>query len=298
MDVRTARICTRAEIAAWAPRTVVWAAGGTRRQAHLEGVADADYIDWALEHQLRVAHLIFGLGVHHLFMPILGPPQVREIGPYGERLFRSLFTIGNRRTRDLYAHYDIRVRAYGQQRVPGLGALMDDLAAETDQHQAGTLWYSLVIEDEFEAVVDANRAAAAANATSWDAMVQAFYREPVPPVEVFIGFGKPMAGYLLPPLLSERAHCYWPTFPSYMLNEEDLRTIFWDWRFARATWRADKRGRYDALDDTRLAAYYQHRAILGVGRQEGGFWYPEAMPTPPAATLPHADAAIANNKDA
>jgi hypothetical protein len=131
-----------------------------------------------------------------------------------------------------------------------------------------------VVEHNDEALWDALRAAIAARATSLEDAVQAFYGEVIPPVEVFVGFGKLQAGYLMPPLLGEHADLYWTAFPSYMLSERHLRTIFWDHRFARATWSADKSRRYDGIDATDLSQRYQQPLILGVGRQTGSFWYP------------------------
>lgn len=262
--------------------SVVWAAGGTRRQAALEQVADAAYVTWALQHQLEVAARFFKRGVQHLFLPVLGPPQVREIGPYRERLFNALQAIGSPFARAAYAQMDVRVRAYGQQHIPQLPPLLDDLAAVTADARQGTLWYTMVVNHEQEALEAAVRAAGVAGATTHAAMVKAFYGEAVPSVDVFVGFGKPMVGYLMPPLLGERAHCYWTTHPSYQLSDDDIDRIFSDAMITRTTWRADKQNRYRALNPETLRAYYAHRYTLGVGEQHQGFWYPCLTPPPPS----------------
>lgn len=261
--------------------SVVWAAGGTRRQARLAGVPDEAYVAWALERQLEVAARFFERGVRHLFVPVLGPPQVREIGPYRERLFGTLRAIGSPAARAAYARMDVRVRAYGHEQIPQLPELVGELAAATAAARGGTLWYALVVNHEQEALEAAVRAAAAAGATTHPEMVRAFYGEEVPPVDVFVGFGKPAVGYLMPPLLGERASCYWTTHPSYELSGEDIDRIFHDATVTRATWRADKQGRYDELDPEALRAYYAQRHTLGVGEQRHGFWYPRPAPPPP-----------------
>jgi hypothetical protein len=238
-------------------------------------------VSWALERQLQVAALFFERGVKHLFLPVLGPPQVREVGPYRERLFGTLQAIGTAEARAAYARMDVRVRSYGHAGIPQLSALMEQLAAATAGHRRATLWYTMVVADEMEAITAAVQAASAAQATTHEAMVEAFYGERVPPVDLFIGFGKPMTGYLMPPLLGERAACYWTTHPSYELSGEDIDRIIHDATVERATWRADKQDRYGALDPQALQRYYAQRYILGIGAQRGGFWYPIPAPQPP-----------------
>lgn len=263
------------------PVCVVWAAGGTRRQATLEGVTSEQYVMWGLGRQLQIAALFFERGVQHLFIPVLGPPQVREIGPYRERLFGTLQAIGSPEARAAYTDMQIRVRCYGHEHIPGLSTLIDELGAETAQHTRGTLWYTLVVNDEMEAITAAVQAAVAAKARTHAEMVSAFYGECVPPVDVFISFGKPMVGYLMPPLLGEQAACYWTTHPSYDLSGTDIDRIFQDSTVKRATWKANKQERYGALSQEAMRSYYSQRYILGEGEQRQGFWYPLPAPSLP-----------------
>src|SRR5947208_730230 len=73
IDLQTAIECPREHLAAWAPKTVVWAPGGTRRHAIASGVPlDDSYIGWAWEQHMRCIELFFALGVQTLFAPILG----------------------------------------------------------------------------------------------------------------------------------------------------------------------------------------------------------------------------------
>ena len=81
MDLQTMLKLPRDQVRELAPQTVVWAAGGTRRQAVIEGVdLEAGYYDWSWRRQLGGAAQFFELGVQTLFAPILGPPQAREVG--------------------------------------------------------------------------------------------------------------------------------------------------------------------------------------------------------------------------
>jgi hypothetical protein len=277
IDLQTAMTCSRDRVAAWAPQTVVWAPGGTRRHAIAAGVPlDNSYIDWAWEQHMRCIKLFFTLGVRTLFAPILGPPQVREVGNYRERLFDTLWRIADPPSMEIYRRLGIRVRAYGHQRIPGLSDIIAKLVSETAELGPYTLWHTMIVENEEEPFTDALQAARQAGATTLDETVRAYYGEPVPPVDVFIGFGKLQTGYLMPPLLDRKASLYWTTFPSYMLAETHLRTIFWDYSFARATWIADKSRRYEAVDPRRLQqAAERPGGIIGVGRRDGVFWAPD-----------------------
>jgi hypothetical protein len=220
--------------------------------------------------------LFFKLGVQTLFAPILGPPQVREVGSYRERLFTSLQRIADPPSMEIYRRLGIRVRAYGHQRIPGLSDLVEQLEAETAGLGPHTLWHTMVVEAEDEPLSDALQAARQAGATTLDESVRAFYGEPMSPIDLFIGFSKLQTGYLMPPLLEHKASLYWTIFPSYMLTETHLRTIFWDYRFARATWVADKSRRYESIDpDMFEQAARRPGGIIGVGRRDGAFWMPD-----------------------
>jgi hypothetical protein len=275
MDLQTMLKLPRDQVRELAPQTVVWAAGGTRRQAVIEGIdLGAGYYDWSWRRQLGGAALFFDMGVRTLFAPILGPPQAREVGPYRDKLFDVLQRLGDDASLEAYRRMGARVRFYGQQHVPGMADLAAHVEAATCDLGPQTLWWSMVVEQEEEALWDAMQAGMRVGATSLAAAARAFYGEDVAPVDVFIGFGKPQTGYLMPPLLGERAALYWTVFPSYATTEEHLRILWWDYRFGRATWRADKTHRYDDLLTSGLVQRYEQPLILGVGQRIGPFWHP------------------------
>jgi hypothetical protein len=227
---------------------------------------------------MRCIELFFTLGVQTLFAPILGPPQVREVGAYRERAFASLRRIADPQSMEIYRRLGIRVRAYGHQRIPGLSDVVTQLESETAALGPHTLWHTMIVEREDEPFSDALQAARQAGATTLDESVRAFYGEPAAPVDVFIGFGKLQTGYLMPPLLDHKASLYWTIFPSYMLTETHLRTIFWDYRFARATWAADKSRRYESVDSHILQQSAERPGgIMGVGHRAGAFWAPDHL---------------------
>jgi len=277
MELSTFLTIPRTEVQPVAPRTVVWAAGGTRRYAVLQGIAGDDYYAWALERQLDGAALLLDHGVRTLFMPIIGPPQIREVGHYRERLLPMQQLLISKPALLRYAALNCRVRLLGHETLPGLSDIATTLEQATANLQQATIWW-VFIEDEHALVSAMLRAAVAAQASTWAEAVRAYYGEDLAPVDVFIGFGKLEAGYLLPPLLGEQADLYWAESPSYAMTEADVRRIIWDHRFARQTWMAEKNQRYAGIVDSPLPDYYARHDILGIGQTIHGFWRPQPTP--------------------
>jgi hypothetical protein len=121
--------------------------------------------------------------------------------------------------------------------------------------------------------------AVAQQATTRAAAIRACYEEDVPPVTLYLAFGKPVvAPDLLPPLLMDKVQCYWTQRPGYRLSEQELRSILYDYAFMRPTWQADKSTRAQAALAERSA--WERGPILGLGRRLGPFWYPEDFKMP------------------
>lgn len=266
------------EFRPYAPKTVVWAPGGTRRHAALAGLSvDKSYFDWARTLQYEKVKLFFDLGVQTFFSLVLGPPQIQEVGLYQKHVYDGLAQVYDAQSMEFYRRIGAQVRFYGQQHLP----FNTEKFAEVERLTAGNgprvIWWTMVIQRPEEALWDATQAAMAAGARTFEDAVRAYYGADVDPVDVFIGFGKPQLGYLMPPLLGERASLYWTTFPSYQIEEEDLRTIFWDHRFGRTTWHSDKTNRYEGIGQSGLRERYQRRGIIGVGERIGTFWHQRGM---------------------
>ncbi|KAB8144995.1 hypothetical protein F8S13_03945 [Chloroflexia bacterium SDU3-3] len=268
----------REEVRRYAPKTVVWAPGGTRRHAALAGVSvDGRYFDWAWDQQFGKVELFFDLGVQRFFSPVLGPPQVREVGIYQDQLRAALARLCDEQSLAFYQKLGVRVRFYGAHNLPFASDLFSATEQRTAENGPRELWWTMVISRAEEAIWDATQAAIQAGARSFEQAVRAYYGQDLDPVDVFIGFGKPQAGYLMPPFLGERADLYWTTFPSYQIDESDIRTIFWDHRFGRTTWQADKTNRYADIAQSGLRERYEQHTIVGVGERIGTFWHQRGL---------------------
>src|SRR5690606_25069362 len=102
----------------YSPNTVVWAAGGTRRQAVLEDIPiGREYYLWSFKKQFEIAELFLRTGVKTLFMPVMGPPQIKEVGDYADKLLGALSFICNDETFDFYKKMNARVRFYGHKNI-------------------------------------------------------------------------------------------------------------------------------------------------------------------------------------
>ncbi|MFO7633357.1 MAG: hypothetical protein R6W76_12495 [Caldilinea sp.] len=272
-------------IANFAPACMVYAAAGTRRQAALAGIRSdsEEYAHWSRTQMLTTCNLVFEHGVKHIFTILATPGQFQEIGRYRTQLLDWIDwgVAGSEALAD-YCRLGWRVRLVGAHEIEVLAKTRRRLCALPDPPGAPTLWY-WVIPD-----VDApwrwlRDAICSTNGTRADA-IRALYSEEVPPVTLYLAFGKPIvADYLLPPLLGETVQCYWTQRPGYALTQNELRTILYDYAFLRPTWRADKTLRGEEAIDHR--ASWERATILGLGRRLGPFWYPELDSTSTAPEI-------------
>lgn len=265
-----------ATVAAVAPPTAIWAPGGSRRRAVLEGIPlDEAYIEWSRHLWLDCVALFFQLGIRHLILPILGPRQLTEVGVYGERILH--WTIQGVAGPAMLADYrqrGWRARLLTPSPVPALQAAAAEMAALSAPPGAPTAWYYCVTDDEdpwrelFAAVL---RTGARTHAEAQLAV----YGEEIPPAELMLGFGRfTMGSTLIPPLLvAPDLHCYWTQRAGASLTEAMLREILYDFAYTRRTFRRDRRDRYANIEQQR--ALWDTTQTLGIGTAIGGFWYPE-----------------------
>lgn len=270
-----------AEVGAIAPSTVVYAAGGTRRVAAKEGISlDEAYIQYTRAQLVDNLELFFRLGVRHVIVPCLGPRQLREAAPYGERIIEWCIQAltGPEMLAD-YRRRGWRARLIVPSPHPALQEAAALLERELDDPTQPTAWYYLVADDS-DPWTDLFAAVQRSGARSYDAALRALYGEEVPPATLFVGFGKLVTGTtLVPPLLcAPNMQCYWVQRAGLRLQEPMLRAIFYDYAYTRRTWRTDRRFRYEQTAEQQ--ALWETTEIIGVGSAHNGFWYPEAFSGP------------------
>ncbi|MBK9711833.1 MAG: hypothetical protein IPO81_10980 [Kouleothrix sp.] len=264
------------QVAPVAPATLIFAPGGTRRRAMLAGIAphSEEYARWSREQMIACSALWFQHGVRHLFMNVLRPSQLEEVGYYRRRVLSWLeHGLAGPGPLEDYRRRDWRVRLIGAETLPELHDAAARLREATAQAAGPTLWFLVAPTPDapWQLLQAALRQAAAPTMAE---AIRALYGEPVPPATMFVGFGKPLlAPELLPPLLAGDLQCYWTQRPGYDLDANNLRRILYDYAYVRSTWTADKSSRYDAVPEQR--SLWERPLVLGLGRREGAFWYPQ-----------------------
>jgi hypothetical protein len=263
-----------------APASLVYAAAGTRRSAALEGFSSTGdaFVHWSHGQMLDTCDLIFRHGVRHIFTILAAPGQFAEVGSYRNRLIDWIqWGLASDEARAAYACYPWRVRLWTDGSIPELLPIQEE-TIQTSTAAQQTLW-CLVISD-IEALWQHILSTIVARcATTRKSAIAACYGRDVPPITMYLAFGKPvLTPDLLPPLLMDKVHCYWTQRPGYRLSEEELRRILYDYAFVRPTWQLDKSTRAEAALASRSA--WECGPILGLGKRLGPFWYPEDFKMP------------------
>ena len=269
------------EVVKVAPTTMIYAPGGTRRQAVFKGIEpwSDDFVHWARERLLRCSELIFQHGVQHLLMPFIVPGNLQEVNRYQKQLLeRAIWGVSGPESQADYKRLGWRVRLLGSESLPELKMAAEYLREHTAAKSAQTLhWFAVADTDSpWRELLTAVHQSQAKTRTE---AVLALYGEEIPPATLYLATGKPTISFdLIPPLLVGQIQAYWSQQPGYSLNETQLRTIFYDYAYLRPTWRAEKLERAKEALVHRQA--WEEAPMLGLGMRLGPFWYPAPMSSP------------------
>lgn len=280
-DLTTFLTAPEETVAAVAPATVMFAAGGTRRDAVLHGLAvdrySAALAHFSIQRFTDTAGRFFRLGVKNFIAITIRSSQLEERGPYRDFIIAGARETIGRLGYPLYRQLGCRVRLLGYEEIPELAELAAEMDAETGQNGPHTIWW-LITRSNTAAWQQVLTAAQGAH--DFATVSQRIFGCPVPPVELFVSFGKPFVSPEIMPLalFGTDTHCYFYQRPGYYLSEVEVRSIIYDFAYLRQTWVADKTSRYSDVPDQRHIWLRSH--ILGLGQRIGPFWYP-AVPVAP-----------------
>jgi hypothetical protein len=274
-----------AEIAPHAPRTVVFAGGGTRRAAVLAGIPVDSFSERLAEFSMHAftetAGHFFALGVRHLFGVAFFSKQFAERGPHRAYMLEGTRYALGEIALPQYRARGWRARLVGYEQVPELAGLAAEFIRGTPADAPHTIWWTATASAE---AVWERLIALAQGATTRAELTRRYFGEEVPPADLLLGFGKPfISPELIPPLLlGGETHTYYYQRPGYRLDEAEIRALLYDYRYLRRTWVADKSGRYRNIQAQRT--FWQRNPVLGLGRRVGPFWYPalDAASTTPS----------------
>ncbi len=264
-----------AEVAKVAPTTLVYAAGGTRRRAAFEGIApwSKEFTHWAQQAIFSRLALLFQHGVQNIIVTLLTPDNFREVNQYQDQLLAmAQWMVAGEESLTHYKRADWRVRLWGTADLPSLLPTTELLQRSTNAQSKKCLYWNIVRdpESQWQQILAATLQTGAKTRAE---AIHALYGEEIPPVTFYLGFGKPtILPEVIPPLLIDQVQCYWSQQPGYTLNEQQLRTMFYDYAYLRPTWQADKLERAKAALADREA--WEEGPILGLGMRLGPFWYP------------------------
>lgn len=274
------------------PKVCVFPINGTRRWFSLEyGEASGEssktsYLEISGRRHIELYRLLFDHGIDTLVTPIFGPDIMERSAGYRTVLERGLVWFAqNRDFLDFYSDYGVRVQVYGEAErhlrdtpYAHVMNVYEDLRRSTASHQRRRLFFGVCANDATRTVVEIGIRFQKQHGRipSRREIVEAYYGEYVPPVDLFIGFDRP-AAFDMPLIATGSEDLYFTVSPSPYLDAQTLRAILYDHLYAR---RVDDRS-YDKLsprDWQAMADFYTHnrRAVLGLGRkhQSGSFWYP------------------------
>lgn len=266
------------EVAKVAPATMAYGAGGTRRRAVFEGIEpwSDEFMQWARTRILSCIDLLFRHGVRNLLVTTLTPNNFREVNRYQEQLLeKAHWLIAGAESLSDYRSWGWRVRLIGAEDLPLLSNTAEYLRTMTTTNNRHTLYWHVVPTAESpwqQFLVAAQQTKAQTRAE----VVCALYGDDVPPVSLYLGFGKPIiVPDVIPPWLMGHVQSYWSQQPGFTLTEAQLRTILYDYAYLRPTWRSEKLDRAKEAMPDRQA--WEEGPILGLGMRLGPFWYPAPM---------------------
>jgi tuberculosinol/isotuberculosinol synthase len=275
------------------PKVCVFPINGTRRWFILEHPPQPGedpalaYQDIVGQRYIELYRLLFDHGLDTILNPVFGG-ELLELGEdYAKMVTDGMARLANHPTFiDFYRAYGVRVRFYGDYRrffagtpYAFLSDLFDEVTARTVAHDRRRLFFGVCANDAAETVarLAIDYHARHGRAPDKRALVELYYGEWVPPVDIFIGFDRFWA-FDMPLVATGREDLYFAVSPSPYLTARGLRAILHDHLYLRWTEEPDY-ATMGAADLAMMRNFYRanREKMLGVGVLRGGIWYPLAQ---------------------
>lgn len=269
----------REEIAQLVPSSMIYAAGGTRRAAALAGIHDQDqYVQWSAQQLIISFGLFAKYGVRHIVTHAIVPTQWKEDTPgYREKLLGWIAGILlDKNTISIYHARNWREAMIGVDDMPEMKPVARKLQKAFPAKGAYDLTVYYMSTPTYAAHWANMSRVLSKRVSSQTELIQAKYKEAIPPIKLYLGYGKPvMSAAVCPPLMGafDGMHSYWLQKPGYVTNEKTILKILYDYAYTRRTWIKDKSGRTAKVLNFREAM--SRETVLGVGMRLGPFWYPD-----------------------
>ncbi|WP_420628840.1 hypothetical protein [Candidatus Leptofilum sp.] len=275
---------------------------GTRRWFILEHAQPEEdfalaYLEATSKRLVELSQLLFDHGIQTLLLPAFNPQLMARGERYVKMMGEGLSQLTSHpRFLDFYEAYDVRVRFYGEHRqclantpYAHLSEQFDQVTARTLAHTKHQLLFGICAHDATEtlAALAVRYYQEHGKIPDKQALVEMYYGEYIPPANLFIGSGKLHASDM-PLMTVGKEQLYFCVAPAFYLDQVQLRTIFYDYLYARTA----KRVNYEALqpeDWMALRQFFQANQgkTLGVGarNKEWDMWHPTPQVTLPEGFL-------------
>lgn len=273
-------------------KVCVFPLNGTRRWFILEHGQEAQadfanaYLERTTERNAALCQMLFAHGINTLLIPVFSTYLMQRGEKYVHMAAKGLSYIANHPAfLQMYADLGVQVRFYGDYEACFASTPHAHIIAEFDQVMAQTatngrcqLLWGVCAQDATEATIalTVDHYERNGRLPAKHDLIQQYYGDDIPPVDIYIGSGKPRA-FDMPLITTGREDLYFSVTPSLALNQVQLRHILYDHLYARAKDGAS----YDAMqteDWQKLRRFYTTNQdnVLGVGtkQKEWGLWYP------------------------
>ena len=244
------------------------------------------YFESTSKRLIELCQLLFDHGIHTLLLPTFNPQLMARGERYVKMMGEGLSQLTSHpRFLDFYEAYDVRVRFYGEHKqclsntpYAYLSEQFDQITSRTLTHNKHRLFFGVCAHDATEtlAALAVHYYQEHGKIPDKRALVEMYYGEYIPPANLFVGSGKLHASDM-PLMSSSKEQLYFSVAPAFYLDQVQLRTIFYDYLYARTAKKSD----YEAMqpeDWMALRQFFQANQgkTLGVGVRniEWDMWHP------------------------
>jgi tuberculosinol/isotuberculosinol synthase len=275
-------------------KVIVFPFNGTRRWFLLEHGRENHanpveaYIDLTSKRYIEMYQMLFDHGLDTVIAPVFGGEILNRGPEYMEQIGYSMSLLAEHPYfLSFYEKYNVRVHFYGdhQKELAGTAyAHISDLFAQvtkqTLQNNGPRLFYGIFGTDATAAVakMSVEQYQLTRQIPTRNELVTMYYGEYIEKADIFIGFEK-FSAFDYPLLNLGGESLYFTVAPSLYMSETQLRNILYDYLYLRPLEEPDY-FKMPVEDFETMRRFYKiHREkTLGIGRVNGGIWYPKSSP--------------------
>lgn len=273
-------------------KVCVFPVNGTRRWFMLEhaekikGDFFSAYMDVTIQNHVELCSMMFDHGIETILAPVFGRELMRRGDEYTQRVgIEGLSrTATDKKYRDFFERYKVKVRFYGDYRDMLTGApheyalrSIQEVTEATRTNSSRRLFFGVFADESAETVarLSVEHYLAEGAIPDKSALIRKYYGEDIPPVSMFIGFDK-FSAFDMPLLSTGEEDLYFSVSPSPYMTVRQLRAILYDHVYLRRAPEPD----YTTLPAQELdwlrAYYREHKdSAFGVGKLKFNLWIPE-----------------------